>query len=507
MTATKVDSNLTGLSYAVETSLGTLAGASDIWVQVDPNSYSNFGAQLTLTPRIPINPSRMRRKGIITDLAADAGFQMDLTKSTARDLLPGFFFAPFSDKYTLMPTAVASPSTYTVASGGSTFTARDIVFAAGFANMANNGLKRVASSTATTVVVTDTALVTETVSANYNTPDNLANGGKAYIRRVGIEGATGDIGITNTAGVTKITSTVFDFTTLNLKVGEWLFVGGDTAIMQFATAADNGFARIQAVTTNAITVDKTAATWVTDAGAAKTIRLWFGSFISNQKLPGNQIRTTYTWERSMSTGGWQYVEGCVASQFTITMNAASKVTCELMFMGITTEQVPFGTGAKLGQRPNSTSSQALNTTSDFSRLAVANKVFGTNGSALTNFLRDLTLVINNSATPTKALSRLGAIDITVGDFNVSGQMTAYFTDVATIDAVRTNSDVTLDFALVNRNSGMLFDVPLLALGNGRANVVKDQPIELPLSHDAGWDGTFDYVLSCTAFDYLPSLAD
>src|SRR4051812_49789114 len=92
--ATKVDSNLTGLRYAHETSIGVLLGdGTDVWYQLDPNSYSGFGAQMTLTERSPINPARMRRKGVITDLMADAGFQMDLTKSNARDLLPAFFFA------------------------------------------------------------------------------------------------------------------------------------------------------------------------------------------------------------------------------------------------------------------------------------------------------------------------------------------------------------------------------------------------------------------------------
>lgn len=211
----------------------------------------------------------------------------------------------------------------------------------------------------------------------------------------------------------------------------------------------------------------------------------------------------------MSTGGYQYIEGCVASQLTITMNAASKVTCELAFTGIQTEEVEYsgGAGAKAGQRPNLNALvPAYNTTSDFGKISVADKVFGTNGSSLVNYLRDMTLVISNNTQPVKALGKLGAIDISVGDFNISGQMTAYFTDVATITAVKTNADVTVDFALVHGNSGMLFDVPLLALGNARANVVKDQPIELPLSQDAAWDGTFDWVLSCTVFDYLPTLA-
>jgi hypothetical protein len=676
---TKVDSNLTGLRYAHEVTIGALKGdGTDVWYQLDPNSYSGFGAQMTLTERTPINPARMRRKGVITDLAADAGFQMDLTKSNARDLLPGFFFAAWHDKWTLDPTAVTGTQ-YTVVgnTGGSAFTTKDLIFAANFATSSNNGLKKVTGLVSTTGIQAS-GLTAETVAG--------APGSIPYIRRVGIEAASGDLFITvtgsviqalsalvavpggspgneyvpgtdvltvvggtgtasqfnvdstqvsaatvNAGGVTgepdgagyivqgttgtgtlfeasvtiasgtiasiqsvtvggdytvnptvltaepvtglgfvitgatfglsmgvkdmsvavagaytveppfpsattstgtgtgatievtfdqtedidqdtatlqtgtvsSLKSTVFDFTTLGLQKGEWFFVGGDTTATQFVESANNGFARIKSIAAHTIVVDKSSSEWVPESGASLTVRVFIGSLLKNEVLPVNIVRSTVQMERTLSTGGIEYVTGCVPDMFTITMNAASKVTCELKYVGIQTDLVSPGGAAKTGFRPNLPVSQAYNTASDFGRLALHDRSVG---NSLANFMKDATLVINNGAQPVKALSRLGAIDVVVGDFQVSGAITAYFTDTATVQAVKNNDDVTIDFALVHGNSGLLFDVPLLAVGGGRLNVVKDQPIEIPVTHAGAWDPDLNWVLSCTCFDYTPNLA-
>ena len=130
-------------------------------------------------------------------------------------------------------------------------------------------------------------------------------------------------------------------------------------------------------------------------------------------------------------------------------------------------------------------------------------------------MTDLTLNVNNNATPNKAVGVLGAFDVTVGTFEVSGNLTAYFADIAAVSAVRNNADVTLDVAMVkdfgtgveSRKTGILIDVPLIALGDGRLNVAQDEAITLPLNTDAAEYEPFGHTLMMHEFYFLPSAAD
>ena len=101
---------------------------------------------------------------------------------------------------------------------------------------------------------------------------------------------------------------------------------------------------------------------------------------------------------------------------------------------------------------------------------------------------------------------LGAFEMTAGFFDVSGKVTAYFADVSAVSAVRNNSDVSLDVAFARDNAGLLFDIPLMALGDGRLNVQQNKAIEIPVDMNAGADRTFNHTLLMEYFGYLPTAA-
>ncbi len=508
MATVKIDSNVVGLRYAEEQTLGVLPG-SPTWVPLEPNSFSDFGGDIKTVARKPINPSRQRKKGVTVDLDASGGFTTDLTQTNLQDVLQGFLFADLRRKAELLPTGVkpGAPNDYVVASGGAGYAVNDVLFAKGFSNSANNGLHVVTAVTATNITVAET-LVTEA-----SPPTG------ATISKVAAVFASGDVAIDVTGTWPKLTSVAKDFTLLGLVPGEWVFVGGDAAGDKFATAADNGFARVKSVAAHAIEFDKTAGTMVADTGTGKTIKLFFGRVLKNET--GSLIkRRSYQLERTLGAPDdaqpsqiqSEYLVGAVPSELTLDVKAAEKITADLKFVGIDVEQRTGATGVKSGTRPALVEASAFNTSSDFSRIKMAKVVSGSsNVTPIFAFLSDLKISLKNNISPAKAVGRLGSFEMSTGTLEVSGSLTAYFSDVAAIQSVRNNDDVTIDVAVVKSNQGIVVDVPMICLGDGRPNVEMDQPIKLPLKADAAtaakYDANFDHTLLLVFFDYLPNAAD
>lgn len=504
----KIDSNVTGLRIAEEQSLGVLPGTPD-WVPQEPNSYTDFGGELTTVARNPINPSRQRKKGVVTDLDASGGFDTDITQTNLQSILQGFFFADLRKKDEL---SVATTDTggatddYEPASGGDGFVANDLLFAKGFTDAAANGLKVVTGTPTATEVIVSTAIPTLT-------------GETGTISRVGFEFGSAEVDIDASGSLPRLVraSGSKDFTDFGLIPGEWVYIGGDGASEDFATAANNGFCRVRQVGTTFIEFDKTQGTMVDETGTGLTIRLFFGRVLKNEL--GSLIkRRTYQLERTLGAPDdaqpaqiqSEYLTGAVPNELAINLPSADKATASLSFVAQGNEQRTAATGVKSGNRPSLVESDAFNTSSDFSVIKMS-LASGASPTPLFAFLSELNFTVNNNNTGNKALGVLGSFEITSGTFEVGGSLTAYFADIAAAQAVRNNSDVTIHFHLVKANSGITMDLPLVSLGDGRPNVEQDQPITLPLSMDAAaaakLDSTLDYTLLMQFWDYLPNAAD
>lgn len=505
MTINKVDSNVTGLRYSEEVTLG-VADGSAVWKVLEPNSYSDFGGQIKTVARNPINAGRQRKKGVVTDLDASGGFNSDLTQGNLQDLLQGFFFADLRRKGEEPVIAVAldtsNPDEYLVASTTG-FKVGDLIKATGFSNSGNNGVRPV------TVVTTNTAVK---VADGQLTAEGSPPAG-ANIVVVGHRCASADINVDASGSRPALTSTVLDFTTLGLIVGEWIYVGGDLSANQFVTDANNGFARVRSIAAHRVEFDKTQSTMVTETGTALLIDLYFGRVLKNESDHSLQVRRSYQLERTLGNDDdgeqSEYLEGAIPNQLQFNIKQADKVNVDLTFVATDHEQRSGLDGKKAGTRPALSEADAFNTSSDFSRMKLAS-VNGANPVPLFAFMTELTVTVNNNVTPSKAVSVLGAFDATAGTFEVGGAITAYFANVAATQAVRNNADVTLDFSLVKDNAGVVVDLPLVSLGDGRLKVEQNNPIMLPLQNEAATGAKIDTNLDHTAlmvfFDYLPSLA-
>jgi len=542
----KIDSNVTGLRILEEAALKVVPStlAHQVWYPLEPNTYSDFGGEVTTVSRSPINASRQRSKGVVTDLDANAGIVQDITQENMLRLMQGFLFANAREKpdtagfsrertFTAAGAELAAPTTiaitavdgandeYDAASGLSVFVVGHLVLASGFAVAANNGLKTVASVTAGTAVE-----VSETLTAEAAPPAS------ARLQVVGFEFPSGDLSVdVGSSQFPVLTSAADAFAGKGLVPGEWIFIGGDSAATTFATAAMSGFARIRSVASDgsSVTLDKTVRSWgtVDDNGSAKTIRVFFGTVVKNESDPSLIRRRSYQLERTLGVPDdteigrqAEYTVGSVPNELTINIPTAEKATLDFAFVALdsethnenddsgTTKIKSLRTGVLA---PSLTESDAFNTSSDVKRLRIGTVALADSfPSAFFGFAQELSITINNNVTPDKAIGVLGGFDVTVGQFEVGGSATAYFQSVASVASVRKNEDATLDMHLVKSNAGITIDLPLVSIGNARPNVEPNAPITLPVETQAATgrkiNSALDHTLLMVFWGYLPDLA-
>lgn len=500
-----VNSNITGLSFAEEASLNVLPG-TPIWYALEPNTYAELGSTFTLVARETINATRQRLKGTITDETAKAGFNIDLTQRNLTRLFQGYFFADALEKPatqplngTQIPITSVSATQYVAAAGLGIFLVNHLIAPKNFLNSANNGLKQVSAVAAGAITIVGGGLTIE-----------AAPPAAAQFEAVGYRCAVGDVALTVVGALILLSSTALDFTTLGLNLGEWIYLGGDAVANHFATAADTGYCRISSITAHVLTFDLTSFAPVADAGAGKLIDIYFGKVIMNATTPANVKRRTYQLERTLGNDGSgtqsEYLVGAVPDALTISIADAKKIACDLSFVGLDTQSFSGTIGVKAGTRVGLPGEPPINTSQNvfLSRLAIVDPTT-LNPLPLYGFASSITIDIKNTATPNKAIGVLGGFDVSVGDFNVSGKLTAYFSTIAAVAAIKNASNVCLQTIIALNNAGMVFDIPLLVLGGGLNKVVKDKPIEVDLTQDAAKCPNGYTMLACF-YEYLPTVA-
>lgn len=499
----KIDSSVTGLRIAEESADIGVLGGSPVWLAQEPNSYGDFGVEITTVARNPISDDRQAKKGMVTDLTANGGFITDLTHVNIQEPLQGFFFADLRRQTEFGGASeITSVTTSYNAASGFTFAINDLIFASGFNSSQNNGFKLVTAASGTAITVA--GLVAE-----------AAPPAEAKLVLVGKQFAAGAIDVDTAGSLPAITGSGL----VTPPPGTWVFLGGDAAITKFVNAGNNGFKRIRLATATRWDFDKSITAMATEASTTETIQIFLPRALKNEV--GALIkRRTYQLEQTLgapdnalpSQVQSQYIIGCVANTMSMSVATADKVTCDLGYMGLNGETRTGVQGVKTGARPALVEQDAFNTSSDFSLMRVSPvQTSGATSTPLFGFLTELTLNINNNAEACKAIGVTGGFDITVGKFQVDGELTAYFTDVAAIEAVKSNASVTLDMAMVKDNRGVVVDIPLITLGNARLNIEQDRPITIPCNFNAASGAqvhpSLDHTLWMGFFDYLPDAAE
>ena len=505
--ANKIDSNVVATYLAQESAaIGKLpgtGGADAVWMGLEPNSFDDFGGNNTLLSRNFITNTRQRTKGNVVDLEAGGSLEIDLTQRNHLDIARGFMFADYHYKGLSQITAAAA-NEFTV-DDGTKFPVGSIVRAAGLTDPAN-ALPLNVSAVAGNVLTVNGA-VAEASPSDF-----------AALEKVGVIAGAGDIEVDVSGTLPMLVSTTFDFRTLNLITGDWVFIGGDNVANQFAEEENNGFKRVRSVLQNELTFDKSDFAMVSDAGSGKSIAIYVGRFLKNEK--GSLIkRYSYQIERQLGAPDLdapndiqaEYLVGSLFNEMTLNVATADKITVELAVLSLNNEYREASEGPKPGARIEAPGEDPFNTSTDIPIYHLAVIEPGNEApKELFAYVTDFSFTVNNNLSVNKAIGVLGGFDVTAGTFEVSASMEAYFNDIAAAQAVKQNKDVTLHTAIVGANAGIVIDFPLLGLGDGRLNVEINEAIKIPLESEAATGKKIhpglDYTLGMVFFDYLPALA-
>ena len=250
---------------------------------------------------------------------------------------------------------------------------------------------------------------------------------------VGFKFASGDLVATSTG----LTCTTANFVTMGIKVGQWLKIGGTGASNQFATAANNDFARVTAVSANAITLDNRPTGWGADTGTGKTVKLWFGDTIKN-----GTTQRFFTIEKGFLDVNQFFVyRGMVPSAMSLALNAQQIVTGSFDFMGTT----HTASGSALSGSPAAASSESIvSAMANVARIAEAGSALGPN-----NYVQSMTLQVQNNPRAQTAVGLLGLIGIGTGRNDVTGTMNCYFSDRTQYDKYLSGTPTNVNFRLVD----------------------------------------------------------
>lgn len=504
------------LQSAVETTFGTQPTTG--WRQHTPEGgqIASFLGKRKKVALQPLSKNRQLLKGDVVDLDAAPKITQPLSMDFVAAFAEGAFLAKTKHtggtgvaRWMVSPDGAGSValtavtgSAYTVASGGA-LTQNTLVYARGFNNAANNGLRVVgAASTGTSIIVNSSV-------AEGSPPAN------ATLEVAGWRGASGDIQMD---GSGNITSTLADFTGMGLVAGMRIGVGGDSsnATLNFATSGYRGTATIKTVAAHQLTLQNQSWTvGAADTGAGKTIDLYWGRWLRDvaidnaDYLDPNSGNASYTLEESLPGAGtagatvYKYAEGQVIDQLEVNAPGTALTECTLTFVGktVTDPTVSRATGASTGTAPLMMA--GFNTADQF---VLPPTVYDPNNSyaVVAQDISTWKLTLMQHITGQRQQGMLGPKRMIPGKFQVGVDLEMYYLQTDFETAVSANSTLTFAVGLRNGDGALFFTVPSFMASEDDVKVPANGVVTISGKADAFQDATLGYTMSMMIFPYLPT---
>ena len=507
----RVFTNSMAMAVAREATPGVLP-AQPRWLGIEPNAISNFGTEFKKDARSPISRARQRRKGSVTDADSSVQFEADFTLSHLRDFIEGFCFSRLVGPDVHVPTAVAAGS-YTVAALSAAAAgrliygadaAKSMLYARGFSNEVNNGLKVLGAAAATgATAITVAGTVVEAIGSNADVEVAIA----------GVRAAAGDLEID---GDGNLISTVLDFTTLGLTVGQYIHVGGVDVTNRFFEAANYGFARVAAIAARKLTLEKRGQAFVEDdgtstgaGGAALAVDLLFGQYVRTVGVDhADYLQVNYQFElKSPGLGDagqdmFEYALGNWGDALTIDLSLSGLAKMTYGFVGLSTTDPSLvrATNAADAKFPSETGS--FSTAGDLARL----RVLEVDESGLNTDFKSMRLTLSNNVSGEKVLGTLGPKYLNAGNVEVDVETQALFADKDVPTAIRNNRTVALDFAVRNDDGGAYFDLPSGTLEDGGREYPVNATVLINTTFKSFEDPVLGHSFSVSLFPVLPALS-
>lgn len=371
---------------------------------------------------------------------------------TTWTLTPQRFNAASDENITDVAAATGVFTITTVSAGDphrtGAFAIGHLVRTTGFTNAGNNALKRVTAASGTSFTVATAGLVNEAAPPA---------GAKAKV--VGFEGVSGDITATQ-GGTNSLGSTTLDFTTLGLRRGMWLKIGGTAAGVKFGTAANNGWARISVsaatpISANTIVLDRVPTGWATDNGAGKTIQVWIPDMIWD----GTAAFTWFDIERALpqlATPEWHYFVSMIPTALNLVIQAGQLKDAQMTFVGagrsIVTSRFAGATDPAsdhLGALPRVGS--AFDASNNVAQIAEG-------GTPLVDAVTGLTWTIANNVNGIPVVGRRGFGRLTRARLRPTVQLQSYYDDKNILQKLEQDTETSLHSIFTDPNGSRAFVV-------------------------------------------------
>lgn len=506
----RVITNGTTLSFAREASLGVLPGSPQ-WFELEPNGVSAWGTTIAKEARNPISRARSRRKGVVTDLDSSVEFEADLTLAHLRHFAEAFLFSRAVGADAFLCTGVTGTG-YTIAALSAAQAGRliyssagagavSLIYASGFQNAQNNGLKALVDDPATSETeITMSGLVAETVAASTY----------AEIAVAGVRGAAGDLEIDANG---DLISTALNFTTLGIVPGQVIHIGGVDVANQFFNDANTGFARVRTVAANKLTLDKTDQAFVLDDGTSTgsggsnlRIDILFGQFVRNVPVGNadyleisNQFELASPNLMAGGATGYEYSLGNYADALAISIPLNGKATMTLGFIGTDTTNPSTSRATNAANAKAGGQVESFGSASDIARLRVQD----IDEAGLTTDFKSASFTLTNNVSAEKVIGVLGARYLNVGDIECDVESQVLFTNADVIERIRCNKTVGLDWVIRNGDGGAAFDLPTGTLSGGNREMPENQSVLLNATYMAHEESAYGYTLGISFFPALP----